>query len=542
MTDDTNEVGRRGFLVRGAGAVTGGALLGTLAGPVPRAAAAPRRRPGEKVVFRDDFAAIAGWERRGVIMSRSLPWESSLLQDPCLVYGEGGGPLFKMWYGSLHAVGYATSDDGVHWTKAAEPVLTPTLPSESNALNQPSVVHRDGRWHMTYFGVAGDGNGQIHYATADDPAGPWEKHGVVLTSTMPWEDRWIYNSSLMYDATARLWKMWYTAGKIASAGGEPEYICYATAATPAGPWTKCPGNPVIRPMNDGGWVSLGVGGPNVRILRDGEYETRIVGWQADYPSRGGRLTSRDGVTWRLDRTALDLDLGVAGGPEDRMIYRQFVVEHEGREYLYYNVKNHLPEWTETIQLAVRSDRLQIIDPAKWCMTQDWQVPNGASFEVCDGYAVSLGNAPDGHGQTLQGNVRIDALDHTVSASVTPVSEGVPDRDNVLLARFTDRDSYYYAGIASWGNEYAIGLMADGVNTRLAGAGHASDVRPGEARRLRFALNGSRLDLYDGDRLVVSAVDPTLIPATGFVGLHTTTNTGRAKFANVSVTARVDRRT
>ncbi|RMB85201.1 hypothetical protein CTZ28_13640 [Streptomyces shenzhenensis] len=198
--------GRRGFLVRGAGAVTGGALLGTLAGPVPRAAAAPRRRPGEKVVFRDDFAAIAGWERRGVIMSRSLPWESSLLQDPCLVYGEGGGPLFKMWYGSLHAVGYATSDDGVHWTKAAEPVLTPTLPSESNALNQPSVVHRDGRWHMTYFGVAGDGNGQIHYATADDPAGPWEKHGVVLTSTMPWEDRWIYNSSLIYDATAHFWK------------------------------------------------------------------------------------------------------------------------------------------------------------------------------------------------------------------------------------------------------------------------------------------------------------------------------------------------
>ncbi|RMB85200.1 hypothetical protein CTZ28_13635 [Streptomyces shenzhenensis] len=85
-------------------------------------------------------------------------------------------------------------------------------------------------------------------------------------------------------------------------------------------------------------------------------------------------------------------------------------------------------------------------------------------------------------------------------------------------------------------------MADGVNTGLAGAGNASDVRPGEARRLTFALNGSRLDLYDGDRLVVSAVDPTLIPAAGFVGLHTTTSTGRAKFTDVSVTARADPRT
>ncbi|MEU5029164.1 hypothetical protein [Streptomyces milbemycinicus] len=541
MTDETTGVSRRGFLLHGAGAVTGSALLGTLAGPPSPAEAAPRQGPREEVVLRDDFSPIGGWERQGVILSRSLPWESSLMQDPCLVYGEGGGPLFKMWYGSLHAVGYATSDDGSHWTKAADPVLTPTLPSESNALNQPSVVRLGGRWHMTYFGVAGDGNGQIHYATASDPAGPWEKHGTVLTSTMPWEDRWIYNSSLMYDETARLWKMWYTAGKIASAGGEPEYICYATAQHPAGPWTKYPGNPVIRPMGDGGWASLGVGGPNVRRLRNGDYETRIVGWQADYPSRGGRLISRDGIGWRLDRTAMDLDLGVAGGPEDRMIYRQFVVEHEGREYLYYNTKNHLPEWTETINLAVWNDRVPIVDPAKWCMTQDWQVPGGASFEVRDGCAVSLGNAPDGHSQTLQGNARINSLNYTVSASVTPISERVADRDNVLLARHTDRDSYYYAGIASWGDKYAIGVMADGVNTKLAGVGTASDIGTGTTHQLRFTLNGSQLDLYDDDRLVLSVVDPTLIPAASFVGLQTSTNTGRAKFGDVSVTARSGRR-
>jgi hypothetical protein len=32
----------------------------------------------------------------------------------------------------------------------------------------------------------------------------------------------------VYDGRQRLWKMWYTACKIASAGGEPEYIYYAT--------------------------------------------------------------------------------------------------------------------------------------------------------------------------------------------------------------------------------------------------------------------------------------------------------------------------
>lgn len=520
---------RRGFLFQSAGA-TGALLLGTPA----TAEAAPGRRARRKEVLRDDFGPINGWDRQGVILSRSLSWESALMQDPCLVYGQGGGPLFKMWYGSLHAVGYATSDDGVHFTKAADPVLTPTLPSESGALNQPSVVYQGGVWHMTYFGVAGDGNGQIHYASANAPGGPWEKHGVVLTTTMPWEDRWIYNSSLMYDASARLWKMWYTAGKIASAGGEPEYICYATARDPAGPWTKYAGNPILRPMNDGGWASLGVGGPNVRKLAGGDYETRIVGWQADYPSRGGRLTSRDGVTWHLDRTAMELDVGVPGS-ESEMIYRQFVVEHQGREYVYYNAKTNDPDWTENINLAIRKDGLLIVDPAKWSMTQAWYVPNGASFEVRDGAAVSLGNATDGHPQTLQGNVRIDALDYTVSASVTPLSTTVADRDSVLLARSTDRDSYYYAGIASWGQKYAIGVLDDGVNTKLAGVGSAADIAVGRTHRLSFSLTGSRLELYDDGVLVASVVDPTLVPASSYVGLQTSTSTGRTRFGGVSVT-------
>jgi hypothetical protein len=66
--------------------------------------------------------------------------------------------------------------------------------------------------------------------------------------TADWEDNYIYNSSLMYDAQEGLWKMWYTAGRIASAGGEPEFICYATATNPRGPWTKSPDNPLLSPQ------------------------------------------------------------------------------------------------------------------------------------------------------------------------------------------------------------------------------------------------------------------------------------------------------
>ncbi|MFD4638340.1 hypothetical protein ACFWN2_13555 [Lentzea sp. NPDC058436] len=520
---------RRVFL--GAGAALAAAPLV----PPAVAAAKPSGRAGQELL-RDTFGPVAGWERRGVVMRQDLPWETSLLQDPCLVYNQGGGPKFKLWYGSLYYVGYATSEDGVTWTKKPDPVLVRSIDADHNNLNQPSVVYRDGTWHMTYFGIDASGKGRVLYATASKPEGPWTKHGVILESTAPWEDDYIYNSALYYDDRERTWKIWYTAGKIASAGGEPEYICYATARNPAGPWTKYSGNPILRPMKDGGWASLGIGGPNVRRTRDGGYEMRVVGWQADYPSRGGKLLSRDGVTWELTRANLDLDLGVVGGPEDSMVYRTFVVNHNGADHVFYNVKNHRPGWNETIQLAVWRDRLQIVDPAKWTVTQGVAIPSGASFEVKDNRATTLGNAAGAPTQTLQGNVPIRTLNYELSADVTPHSTTVADRDAVLMTRYTQRDSYYYAGIASWGNKYAIGVVDGGANAKLVGVGSAADIVPGEKHSLRFAVRGSTLTLFDNGREVLSVVDPTLIPQESYVGLQSSTGTGRTSFANVSVRA------
>ena len=107
---------------------------------------------------------------------------------------------------------------------------------------------------------------------------------------------------------------------------------------------------------------------------------------------------------------------------------------------------------------------------------------------------------------------------------------------MLLARCTDRANYYYAGIASWGDKYAIGVLVDGVNTKLTGVGSASDITPDTTYRLRFALTGSTLSLYDGDQLVASVVDPTLIPDPSYIGLQSSTPTGQAAFANVTVTS------
>jgi hypothetical protein len=106
---------------------------------------------------------------------------------------------------------------------------------------------------------------------------------------------------------------------------------------------------------------------------------------------------------------------------------------------------------------------------------------------------------------------------------------------VLLTRYTDRGDYYYAGIASWGDKFAIGKLVNGTNTKLAGAGTASDISAGTTYRLRLTVTGSRISLYDGNTLVVSATDSALTPAASYVGLQTTASTGHAAFDNVSVT-------
>jgi hypothetical protein len=291
-------------------------------------------------------------------------------------------------------------------------------------------------------------------------------------------------------------------------------------------------------MGDGGWASLGVGGPNVRKLPDGSYEMVMLGWQADYPSRGGKLTSRDGITWRLDRSRMILDLGVAGGPEDGMIYRQYVVDVNGTDYVYYNAKNNRPGWNETISLAIWRPGVSVINPAKWAMTQGWDIPNGASWAIVDGQARTLGNTTNGRPQTLQGNVRVNTNDYSVSADVTPLSSGVADRDNVLMARGTDRVNYYYGGIASWGDKYAIGKLVNGQNTKLVGVGSAEDIHQNTTYRLKLVVRGATIELYDGGVLVARAVDTSLNPPVSYVELQTTQPTAQAAFDNVSIDAPV----
>src|SRR5687767_13219862 len=139
-------------------------------------------------IFTDNFSNIAGWDRRGVVMNFGLPWEGTMLQDPSVLYNQGGGALFKMWYGAATRIGYATSSNGINWTKSTNPVLVAGAngATDDSWLTVPSVVLNNGTYYMTYCGNDG-AVARIHLATATNPAGPWTKRGVILSPDQAYE-------------------------------------------------------------------------------------------------------------------------------------------------------------------------------------------------------------------------------------------------------------------------------------------------------------------------------------------------------------------
>jgi hypothetical protein len=96
-------------------------------------------------------------------------WDDSDIVQPVVIKDD---PLFKMWYlgtdGSKGRVGYATSTDGANWTKyAGNPVMDVGPAGSFESINVvPQSMHFDGTtYHLTYFGYPGL---RIGYATSSD--------------------------------------------------------------------------------------------------------------------------------------------------------------------------------------------------------------------------------------------------------------------------------------------------------------------------------------------------------------------------------------
>lgn len=285
------------------------------------------------------------WERDGdhPCLSLGAPgaFDDAHIFAPCVTY-EGG--RYLMWYcGSrgtvedrVFALGLATSDDGVHFTKhPASPVLrfadgersilTPTLLRHANG----TVCREDGKLRMWFSSCsfpAGDGTHTLHEATSrngrdwtppsaallahvyaptilkeggvyrmwytDVRREPWcfryaesedgrrwdVRAGAVLVLDQAWEhERLFYPTVLNVNG---VYAMWYGSYSHHAAGEAMKTALGFATSEDGCLWRKAPGNPVFGPDPTHDWESHYTTSQSVLRLPDGSWRM----WYASRPA------------------------------------------------------------------------------------------------------------------------------------------------------------------------------------------------------------------------------------------------------------------
>jgi hypothetical protein len=169
-------------------------------------------------------------------------WDEQEADGPSVIL-DGG--LYKMWFHGCNAdysacsIGYATSPDGINWTKyAGNPVLAGTPGDwDEGFIAWPSVILEGGVYKMWYTG-----NGSIGYATSPDGTS-WTKHPGNPVFSAGWDGAGVVMGNVLLDGAT--YKMWFRSGSGFTSG-----IGYAESADGI-TWTTPVPNPVLQPGDPG---------------------------------------------------------------------------------------------------------------------------------------------------------------------------------------------------------------------------------------------------------------------------------------------------
>jgi predicted GH43/DUF377 family glycosyl hydrolase len=151
------------------------------------------------------------------VLSAEEPWEKVAVMCPHVLFDDKE-KLYRMWYSGgeqyePNAIGYATSPDGLKWTKHAKnPVFRP---DPGNAWEKDRVtacqVVRQGEWFvMFYIGFRDRDHAQIGLARSKDGVTGWERHRanpVVRPGKGKWDADAVYKPYAIFDG--KRWLLWY---------------------------------------------------------------------------------------------------------------------------------------------------------------------------------------------------------------------------------------------------------------------------------------------------------------------------------------------
>jgi predicted GH43/DUF377 family glycosyl hydrolase len=165
---------------------------------------------------------------------------------------------------------------------------------DSGWVEPGAVIFYDGKFYMFYNGGPEDGNTvSIGYATSSDGI-TWTRatsEPVFTSHDILWQStpRFVMATSVLVEENT--WVLYFTAANT----DKPAYgkVGRATASSPLGPWKVNP-EPVLLPGEHGRWDAGGVGDADVIRTSDGY----AMYYNSGTPfNKIGLATSPDGITW-----------------------------------------------------------------------------------------------------------------------------------------------------------------------------------------------------------------------------------------------------
>lgn len=159
------------------------------------------------------------WKRMSdrPVLTSEQAWEKVAVMCPHVLW-DAETKLFRMWYSGgeqnePNAIGYATSPDGLRWTKhPANPIFAPDpkLAWEKHKVTACQVEHCGDWYVMFYIGFRDEPHAQIGLARSHDGITNWQRH-PANPIIRPGEDQWdhdaCYKPYAIYDG--QKWLLWY---------------------------------------------------------------------------------------------------------------------------------------------------------------------------------------------------------------------------------------------------------------------------------------------------------------------------------------------
>ena len=282
-------------------------------------------QPGPPVAQIQGAGGWVKYERNPVLGGQyGTCFDVSVLKD---------GDRYRMWlsWRPQRSVALVESEDGFKWSGPPRVVLGPRLETGwEDDINRPVVLKREDGYHMWYTGQA-KGHSAIGYATSPDGV-TWTRMSdrPVLAAEAGWEKVAVMCPHVLWDKRARLFRMWYSGGE----QNEPDAIGYASS--PDGyHWTRHPANPVFKPEPGSEWEQSKVTGCQVEHVGDW-FVMFYIGFRDEPHAQIGLARSKDGLThWERHPANPIIRPGLGQWDHDAC-YKPYAVFDGKKWLLWYN--------------------------------------------------------------------------------------------------------------------------------------------------------------------------------------------------------------